>query len=331
MRRLVSPGWLAASGLALLALAFLGAYTLTSGDTFIVLPDRARPVEPIVSVEGRRPPPQGDGSIYFVNVVVRQATYLEKAFPGIADGAELVPAEVYNPTGASETVRRRESRQEMTFSQRIAAVVALRRLGYEPKVRAGVLVTAVAPGRPATGRLRTADVILAVDGEPVRTPAALKRRITATQGRPFVATVRRKSRRLRIRLRAVRDSDFGLVVGIRVGQSLTVNLPVRIRIDTGQVGGPSAGLAFALALMHEFGRNVTRGRRVVVTGALDLDGTVLPVGGIEQKVIGARRAGADLMLVPAGDNAQEARLAAHGLRILPVKSFRQALRVLATV
>lgn len=329
MRRLVSPGWLAASGLALLALALLAAYSLGSGDTFIVLPDRARPVEPILRVEGRREPRDG-GGIYFVNVVVRQATYLEEAFPSIADGGELVPAEQYNPTGASEMVRRRQSRQEMTFSQRIAAVVALRRLGYRPQVRAGALVTGVAPGRPASGRLRTGDVIDAVDGESVRTPSDLKRAITATGGRPFAAAVRRKARRLRVRLRAVRDREFGLVVGIRVGQSLKVDLPVRIRIDTGQVGGPSAGLAFALALMHEFGRDVTRGRRVVATGALDLDGRVLPVGGIEQKVIGARRAGADLMLVPAGDNAQEARRAAHGLRILPVKSFRQALRTLAT-
>lgn len=329
MRRLLSPGWLAATGLVLLALALLGAYSIPSGDTYIVLPDRAKPVEPTISVEGGRPTRDG-GGIYFVNVLVRKASLLEEAMPGIHDGAELVPAEQLNPTGASEQQRRTTSRLEMSTSQLVASVVALRHLGYRPRVRVGLIVSSVLPGRPAEGKLKTGDVVEAVDGRPVDGPASLRRRIAAGAGRAVRFRVRRGERTLVVRVRPVRDPEAGLVVGIQIGQSVDADLPLDVNIDTGDVGGPSAGLAFALALLEELGRDVDHGRRVVVTGALGLDGTVGPVGGIEQKVIGAQRAGAQLFVVPAGDNAREARRHADGLRVVPVQSFRQALQSLAT-
>jgi len=108
-------------------------------------------------------------------------------------------------------------------------------------------------------------------------------------------------------------------------------LPVKIKIDAGGVGGPSAGLAFALDILQELGRNVTHGNRVAATGELGLDGTVGPIGGVKQKTLGVRKAGVDVFLVPAGQNAQEARRYADGLKIIPVKNFPQALRALATL
>ena len=70
---------------------------------------------------------------------------------------------------------------------------------------------------------------------------------------------------------------------------------------------------------------------MAATGEIELDGDVLPIGGVKQKVIGAQRSGADVFLVPAGDNAAEARRHAGDLRIIPVESFGQALRALATL
>jgi PDZ domain-containing secreted protein len=78
------------------------------------------------------------------------------------------------------------------------------------------------------------------------------------------------------------------------------------------------------------GRNVTHGCRVAATGELALDGSVLPVGAVKQKTIGARRTGVDLMLVPAGENAETARSNAGGLRVESVETFQQALHILAT-
>jgi PDZ domain-containing protein len=97
------------------------------------------------------------------------------------------------------------------------------------------------------------------------------------------------------------------------------------------VGGPSAGLAFALEVMQQLGRDVTHGHSVAATGELTADGAVEPIGGIKQKTIGVREAGADVFLVPAGDNAAQARKEAGDLRIIPVKTFPQALHALATL
>ena len=120
------------------------------------------------------------------------------------------------------------------------------------------------------------------------------------------------------------------IVGIRVDQEADIELPIDIEIDLGQVGGPSAGLAFALEIARMLGRNVTKGCDVAATGELALDGSVLPVGGLKQKTIGAEKTGVDVFLVPAGENAAEARSHAEDLEIVAVDSYQQALRALAT-
>jgi PDZ domain-containing protein len=145
--------------------------------------------------------------------------------------------------------------------------------------------------------------------------------------------VRRGSERLQLTLVTARDPrrPGRAIVGVAAAQEATIRLPVSVRIDAGDVGGPSAGLAFALDLLEELGRDVDRGHKVAVTGEMQLDGTVLPIGGIEQKTIGARRTDVDVFVVPAGDNAEEARRHAGDLRIVPVRNFQQALRSLATL
>ena len=126
-----------------------------------------------------------------------------------------------------------------------------------------------------------------------------------------------------------RQAAIGILVD-ETGGSIG-KLPIKVRIDTQGVGGPSAGLAFALDLTEELGHDVDRGYKVAATGELALDGCVLPIGAVKQKTIGAREAGVDVFLVPAGSNARVARRYAHGLRIIPVQSFPQALHALATL
>src|SRR5436309_2608267 len=104
-----------------------------------------------------------------------------------------------------------------------------------------------------------------------------------------------------------------------------------VSFDAHGVGGPSAGLAFALEILEQLGHNVDHGHKIAATGEIWPNGSVHPIGGIEQKTIGARAAGVDAFLVPAGENARDARKYAKGLRIIPVKSFQQALRALATL
>ncbi len=145
--------------------------------------------------------------------------------------------------------------------------------------------------------------------------------------------LRRDGKVLSVTVRTVPSPDdpARAIIGIRVAQAADIELPIKVSIDLGGVGGPSAGLPFALDVLQELGRDIDRGRRVAATGEIELDGSVGPIGGVKQKVFGARRAGADVFLVPAGDNADEARRYAGKLRIVPVESFQQALSALRTL
>lgn len=326
MRRIVGA-------IAALALATAALLYLVPSDDYLFVPDRARPLAPKVEVQGERPQRDG-GGIYYVAVDVRQASLLESYFPSLYEGSTLVPEDDVRPPGQSENERRQASLQDMKRSQRIAAAVALKAIGRDVTIRAtGVLITAVAADAPASGNLRPGDVIVAVDGRPVRTAEELAPLIRGRRpGSRVRIRIRRDGKQRDVALRTIADprSPDEAIVGIAVDQAARIRLPIDVRIDLGGVGGPSAGLAFALDIAEELGHDVDRGRKVAATGEIALDGSVRGVGGVKQKTIGARQAGIDVFLVP-GENAAEARRHADGLRILPVKTFRQALRALATL
>lgn len=302
--------------------------------TYLFLPDEPHLVEPLVKVADREPP-KGPGAIYFVDVIVRRPTLFERLFPSVHDGASLVPADQLNPAGLSEEERRRTSLQVMSRSQKIAAAVALRQAGYDVTARpTGAFVSQVLPGTPAEGRLHPSDVIVSVDGRRIGDLDDLREILRQRRpGDEVDLEAIRGSRRKTFRIRLAPSSDAPRrgVIGVLVEQAVDVRLPLDVEIDAGNVGGPSAGLAFALGVLEELGRNVDHGHRIAVTGEIELDGAVGPVGGIRQKTIGAREGDVDAFLVPAGDNAQEARRYAGDLRIIPVRTFQQALRALATL
>lgn len=333
MRRLLSPGRVVTVGLVL-GVIVVGLAWLVPSDSYLILPDAAKPLEPKVEVEGGKPHPPG--GIYYVDVIIRQASVLEKMLPWAQpEGADLVPERALVPPGTSFVERRRQNLRQMDRSQAVAAAVALRELGYDVDAKPeGALVVAVAPGAPAEGKLEPTDVIVAVDGKPVQTPDDLRELIAKhVPGERVSLRVRAGGASHNVRVRTIESPDEPgrPIVGIQVEQSADIKLPIDVEIDLGGVGGPSAGLAFALDVIEELRGDVDRGLRVAATGELSLDGKVGPIGGIKQKVIGARRTDVDVFLVPAGDNAVEARRHAGDLRIVAVESFRQALRALATL
>ena len=334
MRRLVTPGRLAAVALVLLGLIAGVLLLAPTDDTYIFLPDEAKPADAVVTVPNEAAS-DAPGGIYFVDVLVRKATFMERLFPSIREGSSLVPASAINPTGVSDARRRQGNLREMTRSQAIAAAVALKALGYDVSAEPrGALVETVFPDTPAAGTIEPTDVVVAVDGSKVRTPSDLRRLVSRRPpGSRVVLDVRRGSELLKLAVATAPDprEPGRSIIGVAAGQDANIELPVEVRIDTGNVGGPSAGLPFALDIYNELGQGITRGRRIAATGEIELDGDVLPVGGIKQKTIGARRSGVDTFLVPAGENAAEARKYADGLRVIPVRNFQQALRALATL
>jgi len=333
MQKIFRPLWLAVAGISLLVVTLFLLWLLPS-NTYIFLPDRAHPVDPLVSVQGTKNA-SAPGGIYFVDIFVRKASLLERIWPGIHEGARLVPKSALLAPGTSESQRVAADAREMTRSQQIAAAVALRAAGY--KVRAnptGALIEQVASDAPAAGRLLPTDVVVSANGQKVRSPADLRRAIGGLKpGSTVHMTVRRGSELTPVTVKTIADPNDKThsIIGVFVAPSASIKLPRKVSIDAGDVGGPSAGLAFALEVLERLGKDVDHGKRVAATGEINLDGSVGPVGGIEQKTIGVRNSGIRVFLVPAGDNAAEAKRYAHGVRIVPVHSFRQALRSLATL
>ena len=334
MRRVFTPGKVLLALAAAVAVAVVLLLVLPDKDVYIFLPDNPHSVEPLITVRNAKPA-DGRGGIYFVDIIVKQPSFLERWFPGLFhDGASIVPAEAVNPTGLSERDRRRASLQMMTRSQQLAAAVALKAAGYDVEVTdQGAFVVQVIPGTPAARVLHPSDVIVEIDGRRVGTLSQLRSILAEKEpGDEVSVVVRRGGKPLRFDLTLASDpaDPKRAVMGVLVEQSANIKLPFPVEIDTGNVGGPSAGLAMALGLLEKLGRDVDHGKRVAATGEIELDGTVGPVGGIKQKTIGARNDGVDVFLVPAGDNAREAARYADGMRVVPVRSFQQALQALAT-
>jgi PDZ domain-containing protein len=302
-------------------------------DDFLFVPDRAKPLADKVEVEGGRVNTKGD--VYYVDLFVRRIRLLEQLLPFTRpDGSTLVSEEILAPAGETDAERDRQNAQDMQRSEETAAVVALRALGYDVVASPrGVLVTSVAPDVPAAKSLDPGDVIVAVDGAPVRTPTELRAEIGRRKpGDEVRLTLRRGEKAVEVTVRTIASPQDAsrAIVGILVDQDADIKLPFDVDIDLGRVGGPSAGLPFALEIARQLGRDVTHGCRIAATGALALDGTVIPIGGIKQKTIGARQADVDYFLVPVGENTEDAQENADGLEIIPVESFQQALQKLAT-
>ena len=328
-------GRLLAGGAFLLALAAFVLWRLPSPD-YLFLPNAAQPLAGRVKVEGGSEPTT-PGGIYYLDVTLRRATWLEHIFDAARPtGASLVPGDAVVPQGSTFAEETKANLAEMTRSEQVSAAVALRRAGYHVTARnTGVLVEALIQGVPAARVLKEGDVISTVDGRPTATVAQLRKRLaTVKPGQAVKLRVRRAGEVIARRVRTIADPAVPgrTILGIfRAGQAADIKLPLRVDIDLGKVGGPSAGLPFALDVYEQLGHDIDRGLRVAATGELDLDGSVHAIGGVKQKTFGARKAGADVLLMPAGENAAEARKYAGSLRVIPVESFQQALQALATL
>ena len=326
----LSPARLASTGALMIIIALLVLWIAPADGYELQLVDPAHPVGPLVHLKADKAH-RDPGTIYFVDVRERPARLLERLLPWVrSNGSTLVKT----PPGISSSLEQRLGQQQMSDSQKVAPYVALKLLGYKVSARSdGITLLSVQGGAPAARTLEPGDVILAVEGHPVTTVLGLR----ALLGRKHpgdVVTVRfrrgAKVDQARIKTTSDPSSPGRALIGVVGTDDLRVHLPIPVTIDSQGIGGPSAGLAFALDILQRLGRNVTHGRKIAATGELALDGEVLPIGGVKQKTLGVRRAGVDVFLVPAGDNAREARRYADGVRIIPVENIQQALRALAT-
>jgi PDZ domain-containing protein len=319
--------------LSLALLAILLVLQRQPAGYYLLEPDIAHPVAPLVHVAGSTPAKDG-GELYFVDVQEEQPSRLHDAFqwlaPYPAHSWRVKPKNLIPPGSTDQAYIAAELR-EMVTSQQTAAAVALRYLGYHVGMQpTGVLVNQIILKTGAAGKLQPTDVIVAVNGQPTLTTKSLFDQMTKVKpGQTVTLKIVRGDTTLTERIRTTDDGGRALI-GFSPAQSARIKLPRKVAIDSGNIGGPSAGLAFTLEVLRQLGRDVTHGYRVAATGTIGLDGKVGPIGGISQKTWGVRDAGAQVFLVPAGKNAQRAReLAGPNLKVIPVTSFTQALHALA--
>lgn len=299
---------------------------------YLISPGEARGVAELIKVKGdgaKIYPPKG--KILFTTVSLAGQVNVFEALEGWLDKEVQVVPEKTITGGAPRQEVRQLNIQAMVDSKLTATKVALERLGYRVSVTGdGALVTAVNPGDPADGQLQVGDVIKTVDGEAVTLHDQVVTKVRQHKAGDMIAIgYKRGGADKTVSLKSIAGPDGAARIGVQLQTNdLKYDFPVDVSIETGLVGGPSAGLAFTLALIDDLTEGeLTGGRNVAVTGTIDADGTVGPVGGVAQKTVTARRAGAIAFLVPP-DEEKEAKTFAGKMEIIPVKTLADALTAL---
>lgn len=290
------------------------------------------------------------GQVLFVTVHEPQLTGLAKWVAEQEDEVEVVPKQQLLGNETPEQ-NRQENLKLMAYSKDFASYVALKRLGYDVKVSGGGVAIAslclessdgstCSRQAPSAAVLRAGDLITAIDGATVNLPTDIATALAGRkEGDVVSVTVKRDGDPVTVQATLTSDSGrviLGIIPDERPPDSIRFELPFNVQIDSGQVGGPSAGLAFTLALLDELTPGeLTGGTRVAATGTISLDGRVGAIGGLPQKAVAVRDAGAKVFLVPASQTEEEIaaarRNAGGGVTVIPVSTLDDALHELATL
>jgi PDZ domain-containing protein len=295
-------------------------------------------------------PPEGD--IYFVTVMHPQQSVLSWLVGKNEPAIEFLTKEdVFGFRTPSQ--RRTLDLASMRSSEQVAQYVALQRIGYDVSLVLGEVliedIVCLVPNAegtdcetwsPSDAVLDPGDKILAVDGEPIATTDDLT---AVLDGKSPGDVVSMQIERpdagqldVEVELTAAPDEPERTIVGFYPFDTATVDLPFELSIDTESIGGPSAGLAFTLTLIDELTEGeLTGGGEIAVTGTIQLDGTVGPIGGLRQKASAVAQMGVDVFIVPAAQGEEDiaaARDAVGGeVEIIPVETLDEALAALEAI
>src|SRR3954451_328736 len=301
--------------------------TYAPGPTINVLGDNGD--KPIISVQGHRTY-RDDGELRMTTVSVTQRDAkldlftLMKAWFSRKDG--VYPYAIQYGDAGTQEQDTEEGQVEMISSQDSAIAAALRQLGYQ--VHPALEILAVTPGMPADGKLRARDVVRRFDGTRVTAGTQLAKLIAAVpKGASAPMTVVRRGEPVTVRVTPT-TKDGTKLIGVTLGIGYTFPFKVSVNISDA-IGGPSAGLMFALSIYDTLTPgSLTSGGAVAGTGAIDGRGAVGEIGGIQQKIAGARQDGAQLFLVPPA-NCPDAMTSNHGsMRLAKAATLKDAISAL---
>lgn len=234
----------------------------------------------------------------------------------------VVPESELFPPGQTAQQTEAQDTAQMSSSQELATAAALTQLHI--KYQTYVQVVSTVSGYPASKVLKAGDVIKAVDGKPVTGASSLSAMIKAhPAGTTLQLTVVRNGKTLTLPV-ASKSSNGAPVIGVHVQDQY--NFPVNVKISVGNIGGPSAGMMFALGIIDKLTTmNLADGRFIAGTGEITPAGQVQPIGGIQQKMVGARDAGATVFLAPAGNCSDVVGAIPAGLKVVKVSTLSGAI------
>jgi PDZ domain-containing protein len=304
--------------------------------------------EPVLQITGHKTY-EASGHLNMTTVRVTSADFkmnlVEAVYGWLAHDNKVVPHDTLYPDGKTEEQSTQENAEEFSQSQESAKVAALKALDIP--VQSWVVVSTVVKDSPAEGELHAGDVIKAVDGTAVKQPGDVVELVTKHKpGQEVVFTVvpakeqaaAEKEHRAatvteKVTITTAVSHDTGekrAIVGISAATDHT--FPFDIDIKLADVGGPSAGLMFALGIYDKLTPgDLTGGEFVAGTGTIDDAGQVGPIGGIEMKTVGARSKGARYFLTPADNCAAAAKGTPDGLTLVKVDSIGDALGALKDI
>ncbi|MGH9043247.1 MAG: PDZ domain-containing protein [Acidimicrobiales bacterium] len=323
-------------------------------DYYVLSPGDAQAVGPKIAVP-RALAHRTIGPILLTDVFVSRVTALGYLFDHLSSGDQLVPASAVLGVGIPGSELAAQGYLEMAQAKAAAKTAALRKLGYKvAESDRGAVIEAVTSSAPAFGKLAVGDVVTALDGTAVTTVCDLvvglsslmpgsMARLGVQQvhfardggevaGRSVTVSVRlgEKPKGLAAAQSGCpKDRPGGGFLGVAASTQQDFTYPFRVTIDTGGIGGPSAGLALTLGLLDTLSAGeLTGGARVAATGTIDPEGLVGDVGGVPQKTVAVERAGANVFLVPKDEVTQARGKATASLHVYGVTSLNEAIGVL---
>ncbi|MEO6143023.1 MAG: PDZ domain-containing protein [Dermatophilaceae bacterium] len=331
-----SAGWIVAVFVGIVIAALMGLvhvpYAVLSPGPITNTLGNAPGGKPLITVEGKATYPT-KGTLDFTTVAVLGGPSNPvngwDLVRGYLDNARsVVPAAQLFPEGVTPQEVDQENAAEMADSQQEAIAVALRGLGERvPEV---VKVRDLSKDSPARGVLRAGDVLVSIDGAAVTTPDAVRKAVRARKaGENATFTVLRAGKQQVVSVKTA-ESGGHTVVGVFLQAAF--DFPIKVSINAGDVGGPSAGMMFSLAIYDKLTPGaLTGGAQIAGTGTIDGAGTVGPIGGIQQKLVGAKRGGATWFLAPAKNCEEVVGHVPEGLQVVKVATFSQAREAVTAI
>ncbi|WP_395803088.1 PDZ domain-containing protein [Arthrobacter sp. FW306-04-A] len=281
--------------------------------------------KPVISITGHQTfPAKGnlDLTTVYINGGPNGPVSIFEAFQAWLDGSKAVyPEELLYPKGVTKQQSEQESALAMTTSQENAVASALQEenIPYQQKLE----VAGLSDGSASAGKLQTGDVFTSINGKAVTSLNVIQTALADGAGAPAAVVVDRKGTPVTVNIAPGKSSNGRYILGVMLQYKFTFPFDVKISLD--QVGGPSAGMMFALGIIDNITPgDLTGGKHVAGTGTISPDGTVGPIGGIAQKMRGARNGGATLFLAPAANCDEVVGHIPDGLQVVKVETLADA-------